>query len=81
MSSDGKVSASVNAASGVPQDSVLGPLLFILYTSGLFHIVRDYIAVMMILRSMQLFLFLGRVRVLSDEIAESGFGSNQLLCH
>ena len=36
---DGKVSASVNVALGVPQSSVLGPFYFKLYTSGLFHIV------------------------------------------
>ena len=40
---NGKVIASVNVASGVPQASVLGPLLFILYTSEAFHIVGNHI--------------------------------------
>ena len=40
---DGKVSASVDVDSGVHQSSVLGSLLFILYTSELFHIVESYI--------------------------------------
>ena len=40
---DGKVSASVSVISGVSQGSVLGPLLFILYTSELFHIVANHI--------------------------------------
>ena len=39
----GKVSASVNLVSRVPQGSVLGSLFFILYTYELFHIVGDYI--------------------------------------
>ena len=34
----GKVSESINVVSGVPQLSVLGPLLFVLCTSELFHI-------------------------------------------
>ena len=38
---DGKVSASVNGISRVSQDSVLGTLLFILYTSEFFHIVEN----------------------------------------
>ena len=38
-----KVSASANAVSGVPQDSVLVSLLFILHTSELFHIVGNRI--------------------------------------
>ena len=33
MHLDGKVSASINVVSGVPQVSILGPLLFILCTS------------------------------------------------
>ena len=40
----GKVSASDDVISGVPQGSVLRPLLFILYTSELFHIVANNIA-------------------------------------
>ena len=60
---DGKVSASVDVVSGVPQASVLRPLLCILDTSELFHIVGNRIECMrMILRSMQ--LFLDRLRVL-----------------
>ena len=41
---DGKVSASVNVISGISQSSVSGPLLFILYTSDLYHIVANHIA-------------------------------------
>ena len=35
---EGKVSASVDVVLGMTQDSALGPLLFILFTSELFHI-------------------------------------------
>ena len=38
---DGYQSKLVNVVSGVPQDSVLGPLLFILYTSELFYILEN----------------------------------------
>ena len=40
---DGKVSASVNVVLEVPQVSVLGPSLFILYTFDLFNIVGNHI--------------------------------------
>ena len=42
MRLDGKISASVDVASGVPQGIVFKPL-FILHTCELFHIVGNYI--------------------------------------
>ena len=38
---DGCRSKLVNVASGVPQRSVLGPLLFLLYTSELFSVLEN----------------------------------------
>ena len=43
MRLDGKGSASASAISAVPKGSVLGTLLFILYTSELFQIVGNHI--------------------------------------
>ena len=42
MCLEGKVSVSDDMVSKVPQGSILEPLLFILYTSELFHIVGNY---------------------------------------
>ena len=42
-STDGKVSASVDVVSSVPQGNVLGSLLFILHTSELFYTVGKHI--------------------------------------
>ena len=38
---DGCRSKLVNVVSGVPQGSVLGPLLFLLYTTELFSVVNN----------------------------------------
>ena len=43
MRLDGKVNASANVVLEVPQGSVSGPVLFILYTSELFYIVGKHI--------------------------------------
>ena len=42
MRSEYKVRVSVGVVSGVPQDSVLESMLFILHTSELFHIVENH---------------------------------------
>ena len=43
MCLNGKISASVGVGSRVPQGSNLGSLLFILYTSELYHLIRNHI--------------------------------------
>ena len=43
MRLDGKVSVSDDVVSGVPQDVVLRPLMYILYTLKLFHIIGNHI--------------------------------------
>ena len=43
MTFDGKVTASVDVVLGVPQDSVLGPLSFIVHTSELVLAVGNHI--------------------------------------
>ena len=43
MCFNGKISASVDRVSGKPHSSVLGSLLFILYSSELLHIVGIHI--------------------------------------
>ena len=73
MRLDEKISASVDVVSEVPQGSVLGALLFILYTSKLFHVLGNYIvgyendtsmyAIIPIFRSLIL-IFLDRSRLL-----------------
>ena len=54
------INVSVDVVSGVPQDSVLGPLLFILHTSEFFHIVGNHMVASeddtTIYAAMQLFL-------------------------
>ena len=42
MHLNSKISVSVEVVSGVPQGSVLGSLLFMLYTSKIFHIVENH---------------------------------------
>ena len=61
---DGKVSASLDVVSGEPQDSVLGLLLFIVYTSKVIRIVGNHIVGYAGNTTIYMQLFLDRTRVL-----------------
>ena len=67
---------SVNVVSGVSQGSVLESLLFIFYTSKLFHIVGSYIVGYV--NDTTIYSWTTQAPS-SDGIAESRFGSNQHL--
>ena len=76
---DDKVSALVNVVSEVPQSSILEPLLFILCTSELFHIVRNHIVGYANDTKIYVVTPNPLLRLLRDGIAESGISNNQLL--
>ena len=73
MHLDSTVSAPFSVVSKVPQGSVLGALLFILYTSEFFHIIVNHI----VGYAEKTTVYVDNPRPLLRP--ESQFGSNQLL--
>ena len=72
------VSGSVDVISRVPQSSVLGQLLFILYTSAPFHIIGNYVVGYADDTTIYAVILKPLLRP-CDGIAESRFVSNKLL--
>ena len=71
---DGKVSESVDVVWGLLEGSVLGPLLFMLYTSELFHIVGNHIVGY---ADDTMIYAVIPVPLSRPQVAASSFGSNQ----
>ena len=69
---DGKVCASVDVRSEVPQGSVLQPLLFMLHTTELFHIVKNHIVCYTIDTTIYAVI---PIQISRPQSMESGFGS------
>ena len=70
---NGKVSVSADVISEVPQVSVLGSFLFILYILELFHVVENHMA--SYADDTKIYAVILRPISRSQVIAKSGFGS------